>query len=179
MLSGKFVLRLDPELHRLLKAEAERRGESLNTLCVSKIKGVGPAEAPPFLDLILRRFKPVAVIQFGSSVRGQHTAASDIDLLIVLPADRPISRQLYADWDEVVGRTADQVSPQFTHLPAKGRPIGSLWLEVAIEGEILYSRGPEVKEALRRIRSSIARGDYTRKSSHGQSYWVRRESDAE
>jgi predicted HicB family RNase H-like nuclease len=36
--SGKFVLRIEPELHRTLYMESLRYGESLNTLCVHLLK---------------------------------------------------------------------------------------------------------------------------------------------
>jgi predicted HicB family RNase H-like nuclease len=35
--SGKFVLRLEPALHRRLAAKALATGESLNTFCVKKL----------------------------------------------------------------------------------------------------------------------------------------------
>jgi predicted HicB family RNase H-like nuclease len=37
--SGKFVLRLGSELHRLLAIEALRAGESLNSHCVRRLQG--------------------------------------------------------------------------------------------------------------------------------------------
>ena len=36
--SGKFVLRLDPALHRLLAARAEREGESLNNFVAKRLQ---------------------------------------------------------------------------------------------------------------------------------------------
>ena len=44
--SGKFVLRIEPELHRTLYIESLRCGESLNTLCVHLLKDYTTA-APP------------------------------------------------------------------------------------------------------------------------------------
>jgi len=38
--SGKFVLRLEPALHRRLAAKALAAGESLNSFCVKKLCGV-------------------------------------------------------------------------------------------------------------------------------------------
>lgn len=36
--SGKFVLRIDPELHRLLDLEAHKKGESINKIVYEKLK---------------------------------------------------------------------------------------------------------------------------------------------
>ena len=36
--SGKFILRIDPELHRRLEIEAYREGESLNKLVAKRLK---------------------------------------------------------------------------------------------------------------------------------------------
>ena len=38
--SGKFVLRLDPNLHRLLSLRAEAAGDSLNNFVVKKLQAV-------------------------------------------------------------------------------------------------------------------------------------------
>lgn len=178
MLSGKFVLRLDPKTHRSLKAEAKARGESLNSLCCRKLQGPVITEGADMNARIIQEFAPEGIVLFGSVARGEATAKSDIDLLIVLPKTQPISRQLYQRWDQIFHADGDKYSPQFVHLPQTNEVIGGIWLETALDGEILYDQNKAVKSALIRIRSQIAEGRYLRKVSHGHSYWIRQEPDA-
>ena len=37
--SGKFMVRIDPELHKVLAVKAYTRGESLNKLCIAALSG--------------------------------------------------------------------------------------------------------------------------------------------
>lgn len=178
MLSGKFVLRLAPEFHRALKDEARRNGESLNSLCLRKLQSVPSSSLQgDVISQITDEFKPLGIVLFGSMARGDATTKSDIDLLIILPEEIPISRALYQRWDQRI-KNADRYSPQFVHLPKTGEAIGSLWLEVALDGDILFAGDGRIKNSLLRIRSQIAEGKYLRKISHGHAYWVRREEDA-
>jgi len=176
--SGKFVLRLDPEVHQALKTEARACGESLNTLCNRKLQS--RISAPPLsaLGRIIEAFKPLAVVLFGSVARGEATAKSDIDLLIVMPETQSISRDLYQRWDKTFGKSENQYSPQFVHLLRLEGEIGSIWLEVGLDGEILYDPERIMKNIFIKVRSQIAEGRYLRKSSHGHAYWVRRGVDA-
>jgi len=180
MLSGKFVLRLDPETHQSLKEEAKAHGESLNSLCLRKLKGgANTAVGSEITDRIVQEFAPEGLVLFGSVARGEASARSDVDLLIVLPQEVPISRKLYQQWDEVFRHVGDKYSPQFVHLPKTQEVIGSIWLETALDGEILYDEKKLVKSVLIKIRSQIAEGRYLRKVSHGHSYWIRQEPHAE
>jgi hypothetical protein len=178
MLSGKFVLRLDPQLHKSLKAEAAKSGESLNSLCLRKISlAATPSRFSEIVGKVISHFNPLGVVLFGSVARGEERAGSDIDLLIVLDATKPVQRSLYSQWDEFIN-PSETFSPQFVHLPKAGMDVGSIWLETAIDGEILCDPKEVLKKEYIRIRSLIAAGAYLRKSSHGQSYWVRQVSDA-
>ncbi len=179
MLSGKFVLRLDPHLHKELKAEARRQNESLNSFCISRLKQSqknSPVDSS-LLNAILEEFNPLGVIVFGSVVRGDHTEKSDLDLLIVMPSEVRVDRSLYKRWDSIISDA--KISPQFSHLPQLDLAIGSLWLETSLEGEILYESSlREVSRVHREIRMQIASGLYQRKFSHGHAYWMRKEEDA-
>jgi predicted nucleotidyltransferase len=178
-LSGKFVLRVDPTLHLRLKQEAEARKTSLNQWVVAHLEGLSPMN--PTYDVDSRLIAAVAaafgadllgVILFGSTVRGERRENSDIDLLIVLKKHRPIDRTLYRVWDKQVATViGDEYSPQFSHVPSL-EAVSSLWLEMAIEGEILFDGEGSLKELLRLIRGQIAKGIYCRKTSHGHPYWV-------
>jgi predicted nucleotidyltransferase len=174
MLSGKFVLRIGSQMHRALKEEAHKAGESLNSLCLRKLQGAaGPLAWSALLSVVIQKFEPVGIILFGSQARGEATSSSDVDLLIVLKDDQKLSRQLYDEWDLHL-RNFDSSSPHFSYLPALGHPIGSLWLEAALEGEILFDSRDVLKKTLRGIRQRIAEGSYQRKLSSGHAYWIRK-----
>lgn len=188
--SGRFVLRVPPELHRRLRDRALGEKLSLNSLCVrfleASLQGepVASARATPGLDLglleaVAREWSAdrVGVALFGSAARGDATAASDIDLLVVLEPDARIERSLYDRWDRIVrsrGRRADdRVSPQFVALPDSPDEAGGVWLEVAREGIVLDDAGGRLARFLIALRDHIAAGAVTRKKAHGHPYWVR------
>lgn len=181
MLSGKFVLRVDPKLHKALRDEALQKGESLNSLCIQKILGLNDSTNSAWSELVLNiraEFSPVGIALFGSVARGEQTANSDIDLLIVLPEQQPITRDVYKKWDRLKFINS-KLSPQFVHLPKADAPVGSIWLENAMEAEILYDHAGIVKKTFLEIRRKVSLGLYVRKQSYGQSYWIRRDADAE
>jgi predicted nucleotidyltransferase len=176
MVSGKFVLRLDPEIHSALKKEALAKGESLNSLCLQKLKGCLTNPWQGVIERVVQHFNPLGIVLFGSKARGDDTSESDIDLLIVLQKKISINRSLYRQWDSEF-KAVEKFSPQFVHFPNEDE-IGGIWLEAAIDGEILYDSEAEVKRTLRSIRALIANGVYQRKMSYGHPYWKRRDSDA-
>ncbi len=176
MASGKFVLRLDPEFHASLKDEARSARTSLNSLCLKKLQSVPASPLFEVLSKIVSRFNPKGVLLFGSMARGEAKATSDIDLLIVLPEEVEINRSLYSKWDLEFSEF-DKCSPQFVHFP-KIPDVGSIWLETAIEGEILFDPQNEVRRNLIEIRKLISEGRFIRKLSYGHSYWIRQDSDA-
>lgn len=177
MLSGKFVLRIDPKMHKALKEEAKKQGESLNSLCLRKISQASSSPHSAVLKAIVGEFNPLGVVLFGSAARGEDRSSSDIDLLIVLDNSTPVSRDLYMRWDAIL-KDGGKYSPQFVHLPSSGGDIGSLWLENSLEGEILYDRNHAIRDEFIKIRSQIAEGRYQRRISHGHAYWVRRDVHA-
>ncbi len=68
--SGKFVLRMDPQLHRLLAIRSLREGESLNTFCVRVLgeavglpPGVAVAGSPAAADRQKKAGVSVAQVQ--------------------------------------------------------------------------------------------------------------------
>lgn len=175
--SGKFVLRVDPALHHRLREEADEHGLSLNEWIIRALTRGRVPPAHPLINELKRIFGGhlLGVIQFGSVVRGEMRESSDIDLLIVLEQSREVDRSLYQTWDREVRDPL--LSPQFSHLP-KGDNYSSLWLEVAIEGVILYDPTNKLESTLREIRSAVADGRFCRKLSHGHPYWVRRNENA-
>lgn len=181
MPSGKFVLRLDPLEHQKLKRIAERESCSLNELCARYLKE--QAQSPLKASQLLRQISIlnsylsenfIGLILFGSTIRGEARKSSDIDLLIVLGETDNVRRRLYRIWDEKIASKLDpRYSPQFAKLP-NPEMAGSLWLEVAIEGRILYDRNELIQSRLSQIRERIAEGFWERKYAHGHPYWVKK-----
>ena len=181
--SGRFVLRIPPELHGDLKAAATRSGVSLNSYCRSTLAaavhggGNGGMIAAALLAALTAEFDRVLVglVVFGSRVRNEHTATSDIDLLIAVSESVAVSRELYARWDaavDAVHAEAGAVSPHFAHLPAADAAVGSLWLEVALHGVVVLDPTGVVAQTLARVRDRIAAGEMQRRAAYGHPYWV-------
>jgi hypothetical protein len=186
--SGKFVLRLPPELHASLQNDARSQSLSLNELCrirlsclpnsVSGASGFGgellawvQALPAPLIGLTL----------FGSQAKGAATAGSDTDLLLVLEAGTPLSRDLYSVWDEHFkslpsGLRSKSLTPHFAVFDPEVGSCGSLWLEISLSGILLWEKFPgRIEKHLIRIREAIADGRFRRMVSHGHPYWVRTE----
>jgi predicted nucleotidyltransferase len=176
--SGRFVLRIPPELHESLRREAEAEGISLNEYCARKLAGPSVSLAIPAVDAIrnARRVAGVAlvgVVAFGSWARGEMATSSDVDLLIVVDGSRPIDRALYRAWDEVpLSWEGHPVEPHFVHLPSAEAPVSSVWAEVAIGGIILHEKDFVVSRQLVKTREEIAAGRIVRRMINGQPYWV-------
>jgi len=192
--SGRFVLRLPPELHTRLRARAAAQDSSLNRLCTELLdrgsRGAPPGILPDLamggrvfpvqvLGSIHRAFADTleGVVLFGSVARGEEWLASDVDLLIVLTGQARISRELYRTWEAAVGRQRQgmsrELSPQFVKMPASPREAGGIWLEAAVDGIVLADARFHVSALLRRLRQDILAGRAIRKIVHGQPYWVR------
>ncbi len=188
--SGKFVVRVSPELHAQLQETSRARGLSLNELCRNRLAQEAAVQRVPGARLSLSHvlLKDIAslplpvegIILFGSKVRGDATAASDTDLLIVLNSTVPVSRNNYSVWDERLKKHATEIRelnlvPHFANLPASPTDGGSLWLEVSLNGHILWEKEPaRIGGFLYALREAIAEGQFQRKISHGHPYWVRR-----
>lgn len=112
------------------------------------------------------------VALFGSTVRGEETEESDVDLLIVLRKGSAIDRSLYDRWDEAFGKEDRKVSPHFVAFPVSVNDVGSLWYEVALEGVVLLDREGTLGRFLAAIRRRMAEGVIQRKWSSGHPYWV-------
>ena len=179
--SGRFVLRLDPELHARLRRDAREQGISLNDLCARRLAapavGVGArAELQDVGERARRTFgeELVAVAVYGSFARGELADGSDVDLLIVLEPGVELGRELYRAWDEepltCEGRP---VEVHFVHLPQPGELAGGVWPEIALDGLVLFERGLRLSTVLAHTRRAIADGRLVRRVAHGQPYWIR------
>lgn len=181
--SGKFVLRLQPEMHQRLVEKAKSQKKSLNTICLHLLSSGLDHPSEGRLSL---RFDPtvktikqkwggdlLGIVLFGSQATGQATASSDIDLLIVLSEKITLGRALYRIWDDHLALRAPlTINPQFVHLPTQTAEAGGLWFEVAINGDILWDPRGILKKFLDRLKGEIANDKIRRYWSHGQPYWA-------
>jgi hypothetical protein len=178
--SGRFVLRVDPDLHRQLRDSAGRSGLSLNEYCVRQLEtGSGRAALDAGPAATVRRAVQiagpdlVAVAAYGSWTRGEATPQSDVDVLLVVERSLPLRRELYRLWDrEPVTWNGSPVEPHFAHLPAPEERVAGVWAEVALDGIVLLDTGLRLSARLVPVRHDIAEGRIVRRLSHGQPYWV-------
>lgn len=185
--SGRFVLRLSPELHARAARAAREAGISLNEYCRNAVERFTAGAAPvPSALHDAARFVDEArtivgddlrgVVLFGSYARGESRTTSDIDLLIVIADARRLERELYRLWD--LRTTSARVSPHFCHLPRTPLEAGSLWYETALDGIIHYDRDGDVHAFLSTTRRAMADGRLRRRYAHGHPYWVKEEVEA-
>lgn len=176
--SGRFLLRIDPGLHALLRQSAADSHLSLNDYCSLKLAApmggfLGNRE---LARAVIRAASILAddligVVAFGSWSRGEQASDSDLDLLIVVDERVPICRALYRKWDQD-SEGVQRLDPHFVHLPCTGPGITSVWAEVALEGVVLFERGLELSRYLVRVRREILKGRIVERWTHGQRYWV-------
>jgi predicted nucleotidyltransferase len=176
--SGRFVLRIEPALHALLRAAAEGANLSLNEYCRRKLMAPGFQACGPATEVVSAAIAVVGealvgVVAFGSWARDELTASSDVDVLLIVSPDVAIRRALYSDWDgNPVSWGAHRVEPHFVHVVDPETRISGLWAEVAVDGVVLFERGLEVSRLLAALRRRIAEGEVVRRRIHGQPYWV-------
>ncbi len=178
--SGKFIVRVPQELHEALKWCSQKEGISLNEVCRRRLGSEpnSPTVSPLVRQLLALKLPLEGIVLFGSTARGESTASSDVDLLLVLKGGTPVSRILYGAWDDESAKPENRaswkaLSPHFVALPEGIKDVGSLWFEVALDGVILWERERVVSAVLYRLRDAMARGRITRKFSHGHPYWVK------
>jgi predicted nucleotidyltransferase len=147
-----------------------------------------PAPDLPFTPSLVRslvenwRESLVGLAAFGSVVRGEAGPGSDVDLLIVLEPGSRIDRTLYHRWDTLLAglRTPSggRVEPQFVALPPSPDAAGSLWLEVAREGRVLFERQGRLTRLLIALRDRMMSEAVVRRTTHGHPYWVHERNPA-
>jgi len=178
--SGRFLLRVQRSVHARLQTAARRLGVSLNEYCDRRLRVPGPSVllepgAAASVERSLAQFDALlaGVLVYGSYARGDATAASDVDLLVVVDSAVALTRALYRDWDAApVEWEGRHVDPHFLHLPAGRRQAPGAWCEAAIDGVVLFERDGAVTRHLAAIRGEIAAGRLVRRSAHGQPYWT-------
>jgi predicted nucleotidyltransferase len=91
---------------------------------------------------LAERFRPLRIVLFGSRARGEATAASDVDLLVVLPAvadkrqaaiamrralaDLPLAKDIVVTTPEEIAR--------------RGTVVGTVLRRALREGRVVYER---------------------------------------
>jgi len=176
--SGRFVLRIEPELHAALRRAAKDAGLSLNEYCARKLAAPGTHSAAPFEEAIRQASTTfgkqlIGVVAYGSWARDELTDRSDVDLLVVLSPDLAITRELYRAWDAApLHWGSHPVEPHFVHMPDEDARVTGVWAEVATEGIVLFEREFEISRLLARIRRRILARGLIRRRSQGQPYWV-------
>jgi len=177
--SGRFVLRLPPPLHGVLRAAAAAAGLSLNEYCVRRLAAGGPAaSADAGASALVARASALAgpalmgVIVYGSWARGEAAETSDVDVLVVVDRRLRLTRELYRQWDQAPVRWQGRpVDPHVVHPPA-GQVTGGVWAEAALDGVVLFEREWRLSAWLAKIRREIASGRLVRRLVHGQPYWT-------
>ncbi len=178
--SGRFVLRIDPDLHETLREAAGAAGVSLNRYCARKLAAPTESADPAAIAVVGRAASVLGdsllgVVVFGSWARGQEAANSDLDVLFVVGEEVPIARGLYRSWDDgpVLQWDGHEVTPHFVHRPSESEEVSGLWAEVALDGLVLFERELAVSRYLADVRRRILGGELSFRVAGGQSYWVR------
>jgi hypothetical protein len=176
--SGRFVLRIDPDLHAFLREAAGTAGVSLNEFC-SRSLLLPPSDLPEGILEALRRAirllgeDLLAAVAFGSWARGELVEESDIDLLLVLRSEVDLRRSLYRAWDRSpLTWSGHSIEPHFVHLPDEGARITGFWAEVVLDGIVLFDRDLALSRRLAEFRRRIASGALVRRWTGGHPYWV-------
>jgi predicted nucleotidyltransferase len=181
------VVRVPPSLHASLKRRARAQGVSLNGLCLDALKsflGTGEQETREGASIPLQQCRDLlgeslsGILLFGSTARGEGREGSDVDLMIVVGSELPLTRALYERWDQGIDGASSRLSPHFVHIPDDEREAGSLWFEAAVDGIVLLDRGGRIARFLRTLRRSMAEGKLRRKSAYGHPYWIRTDQEA-
>lgn len=179
------MLRLDPQLHSLLREDAQAAGVSLNDWCSRTLAApgaVGLDAASGVVQSIRSGLRDdlVGVVVYGSFARGELATGSDVDLLVVLAEGKPISRALYRQWEGVLPAwNGREIDLHFVQMPESGAPVSGSWAEAAICGIVLFENELCVSRRLIGIRELIATGRLKRRMSQGQPYWIHEAIDAQ
>lgn len=178
--SGRFIVRVDPELHASLRDAARAAGTSLNRHCVRKLSA-----PPPTLDeeavAMVRRARGIledsllGIVAFGSWMRGDESPSSDLDVLLVADDGLAITRDLYRRWeaDPPLSWHGHPVSPHFAHMRSGCDPVSGFWAEVALDGLVVFDPEWVVSRYLVTLRRRISDGEIERRVAGGRAYWVR------
>ena len=178
MEARRILLRLPANLHEQAKDRARAAGISLNRFlerCVAR--GLASAVPDDAVGAIIEAAQKeydggfLGLLLFGSQARGDVHDASDTDLLLVVRDTIRIERAMYRAWDTML---PEGISLHISHVPSDLSDPGSLWLECALDARILYDPSGLLGKTLHTVKELILSGAFTRRTTHGQGYWVPR-----
>jgi predicted nucleotidyltransferase len=179
---NRFLLRLDPEVYRGLTRLSKTQNVSMNALCSRFIEdGLRAGDLnQKWMKEIVSAYQDdelLALILFGSQARGEATATSDLDLLLVFSAATKITRSLYRKFESVLESHPDQsrTSIHCARIPEDVKSVSGFWFEIALDGKVLWKKNDEIDIYLSKVKSAICSGKYVRKMSSGQPYWMQNE----
>jgi predicted nucleotidyltransferase len=176
---ARVLLRLPADLHRALVEAAAASQLSFNEFCVRRLQApVSAHEVSALPTLVVERARAVfrdrviGVLALGSWARGTAATTSDIDVLIVIDAATPLTRDLYRAWDrDPLAFEGRAIDAHVAHLSEPGAPPTAVWCEAAVDGLVWYDRGGAIVRRLGEVRRAIAGGAVVRAFAHGQPYW--------
>lgn len=169
----QLLIRAPGSLCERLKAEARQRGVSLNRHCLDRL-GNAPGVTESAVAALVHSDLGAdldGVVLFGSAARGEQHDGSDTDWLLVVRAGVRVERKLYTRWDRL--NLDERIAPQFVGWPERLEMAGSLWLEAALDGILLWERERCVSSFLVRLRRWMWEGRVERKVTYGIPYWVK------
>lgn len=191
---SRILVRIPEELHQKLKEIAAESRRSLNSVCTLALEAAAAEESGPSqpgaqgasrrttgisvaIEPIVEEFQEEleGIVLFGSEARGDATAGSDTDLLLVMKPDFALDRDVYKRWDRFAAGAGlpERLSPHFCRMPESWEDAGGLWFETALEGIVLWERDFVVSRSLSRLRTFMLEHNLQRKFSYGIPYWVR------
>jgi len=144
--SGRFVLRIDSELHSALREAARGSGLSLNDYCARKLAAPGSEVMGPAPRVVIRSASLfggnlIGIVAFGSWSREELREDSDVDVLVVVDDGVEIARDLYRRWDaDPLDWEARPVEPHFVHLSwavRKLTPVQAKYIRLFYGAEVL------------------------------------------
>ena len=118
-----------------------------------------------------------SIVLFGSQARGEATASSDVDLLLVFSAATKITRSLYRKFEAIVESFPDEgrYSIHCVSIPEDVKSVSGFWFEIALDGMVLWKKNEGISIYLSKVKNAICSGKYVRKMSSGQPYWMQNE----
>jgi predicted nucleotidyltransferase len=94
------------------------------------------------VERIAARFQPLRIVLFGSRARGEATASSDVDLLVVLP-EVANKRHAAVEIRRILGDLPvckDIVVTTPEEIASRGQVIGGVLWAALREGKVVYER---------------------------------------
>ncbi len=94
------------------------------------------------VDTIVRRYKPLRIVLFGSYARGDYNAASDLDLFLVVPdaadwLERGLEFKRLVHEERLPIEAHIYTSDEYERMKAADNP---LVLQIEAEGKVLYEQ---------------------------------------